>query len=426
LRRRTGTRAAGAAVALALLAVAGIGLARATGLLGGLVTAPAIVVPGTPLLTVADTLHAGETISQVFERHNITGVDWPALAGAVGAFEPSRLRAGMAVSFIQRGDAEPESVATRLSRDARLVFTRVADRWDATVEPIPWRVEPMLVTGSVSHDVTSVYDAVDASVADSLLPAGERDQLVWALADVYDWEIDFARDLRPGDDFRVLAQRLVAPDGEARFGRIMAARIDLSGRRLYAFRYDLGDKPEFYDETGHSLRRQFLHNPLRFKRISSRFSRSRWQPILHYFRPHLGTDYAADLGTPVRSVGAGVVVFAGREGDYGNLIEVRHPKGIETLYGHLDHFAPGIRVGVRVAQGQEIGYVGSTGLSTGPHLHFEVREHGRAVNPLRALGGATPGAPIAAARRAGFEREMARLLGLLEPAPAAIASSGRS
>ena len=161
--------------------------------------------------------------------------------------------------------------------------------------------------------------------------------------------------------------------------------------------------------------------------MSSRFSNSRWQPILHYYRAHLGTDFAADYGTPVRVVGDGVVTFAGREGGYGNLIIVRHPRGLETRYGHLSGFADGIHPGARVDQNEVIGYVGSSGLSTGPHLHFEVRQNGRALNPLHQLGGAAPGAPIAPDRQAAFDRERQRLLQLLEPpAPTVIASVPRT
>ena len=426
MSRPARTRAAAATLALAVLGVAGVALARVSGRLGGTPTAPAITVAGAPAVTETDTLRRGETVSQLFERHQITGVDWTAITQAVANFRPSRLKAGLAFLFTRRGSASPHSVSARVSRDQRLVLTRVADRWDASVEAIPWRVETVVIDGAITRDVPSVYDAVDAAVPDSILPASERRQLVWALADVYDWEVDFSRDLQPGDAFRVVAERLHVPGGETQFGRIMAARLDLSGKHLYAFRYDAGDTSEFYDETGHSLRRAFLHNPLRFSRITSRFSRSRWQPILHYYRPHLGTDYAAELGTPVRAIGDGVVEFAGWGGGYGNLIKLRHPDGMESLYGHLDHFAPGIRPGVRVTQGEEIGYVGSTGLSTGPHLHFEVRVHGHAVNPLRVLGGAAPGAPIAAARRAGFEQEKTRLLRLLDPTAGLLASTPRS
>jgi len=410
--------------AAALAAGAAVGVARQHGLLGGLRTAPALVVTGPPVETIADTLRRRETVSQLFQRRGVTDVDWPSVAQAVRNFQPSRLKAGLVFLFSRRrGAAAPHAVAARTSRDERLLLTRVADHWTASVERIPWRAEPLVVSGSITRDAATVYDAMDNAVSEAVLSRDERTQLVLALADVYDWEVDFARDLQPGDGFRVVAERLVSADGEARFGRVSAARLDLGGRRLYAFRLDEGDRPAFWDENGRSLRRDFLRSPLRYRSVSSRFSGSRWQPILHYYRAHLGTDFAAELGTEVRAIGAGTVIFAGREGGYGNLVEIRHPRGVETRYGHLLRFAEGIETGARVEQNQVIGFVGSSGLSTGPHLHFEVRQNGRAVNPLRQLGGAAPGAPIAADLRPAFEREKQRLQQLLEPPPPVVIAS---
>ena len=417
-------RVASLLVALAVAAGATVSLARGHGWLGGLKTAPPLLVVGAPVETIADTLKKSETVSQLFERRGVTDVDWATVAQAVRNFQPARLKAGLVFLFQQRhGAASPHAVAARMSRDERFHLRRVADHWDASVETIAWRAEPLVVDGSITRGATSVYEAMDAAVSDTVLSRGERMQLVWDLADVYDWEVDFGHDLQPGDRFHVVAERLVSSEGEVRFGRVMAGRLDLSGKRLYAFRFDNGEKPAFWDESGRSLQRDFLRSPLRYRRVSSRFSSSRWQPILHYYRAQLGTDFAADYGTAVRCVGDGVVVFAGREGGYGNLIEVRHPRGYETRYGHLSGFADGIRAGARVEQNQVIGYVGSSGLSTGPHLHFEVRQNGRAVNPLRQLGGAAPGAPIAADRRAAFDREKQRLLQLLEPPPPAVIAS---
>ena len=410
--------------ALALMAGATVGLARRHGFLGGLKTAPALMVIGAPVETITDTLKRRETVSQLFERRGVTDVDWTAVAHAVRNFQPGRLKAGLVFLFQQRhGAVAPHAVAARMSRDERLRLRRVADHWDASVERIAWRTEPLVVDGSITRDANSVYDAVDNAIGDTVLSREERSQLVSGMAGVYDWEVDFARDLQPGDRFHVVAERLVSGEGEVRFGRVVAARLDLSGKRLYAFEFDNGDKPAFWDENGRSLQRDFLKSPLRYRRVSSRFSSSRWQPILHYYRAHLGTDFAADYGTEVRSVGDGTVVFAGREGGYGNLIEIRHPRGFETRYGHLSGFAGGIHAGARVEQSQVIGYVGNSGLSTGPHLHFEVRQNGRAINPLRQLGGAAPGAPIAADRRAAFDREKQRLLQLLEPPPPAVIAS---
>jgi len=422
------SRAAWLAVALVLVGGAAAAVARQDGYLGGLKTAPALLVAGAPVETIADTLKPSETVSQLFQRRGVTDVNWPAVAQAVRNFQPARLKAGLVFLFQhRRGDSTTQAVAARMSPVERLHLVRVADHWDATVETIPWHTEPLVVDGSITRAAGSIADAMENAVSDAVLGRGERSELVWDLADVYDWEVDFTHDLQPGDHFRVVAERQVSAEGEARMGRVLAARLDLSGKRLYAFRFDNGDRPAFWDENGRSLQRDFLRSPLRYRRVSSRFSTSRWQPILHYYRAHLGTDFAADYGTPVRSVGDGVVTFAGREGGYGNLIIVRHPRGYETRYGHLSAFAEGIHAGARVEQNEVIGQVGSSGLSTGPHLHFEVRLNGRAINPLRQLGGAAPGAPIPADRRAAFEQERLRLLQLLEPpSPTAIASTPRT
>ena len=400
--------------ALAVLGGVGAGFARRAGYLGGLKSAPALVVSSPPVSVVADTLHSRETLSQLFERRGVSDVDWAALARGVRSFQPSRIRAGIVFLFRQRhGEPSPYAVDARVSRDERLVLTRAAGVWSASVETIAFRVLPMVAEGVIPED-GNLYDALDAAITDGVLPRGERTQLAWSLADTYDWEIDFSRDLQPGDRFRLVAERLVTADGESRYGRLLAARIDNAGRTLLAYRYDDGSRPEFWDQDGRSLRRPFLRNPLQFSRISSRFTMNRWQPILHYYRPHLGTDFAAPQGTPVRTIGDGVITFAGREGDYGNMVEVRHPNGFTSRYGHLSGFASLTHVGARVTQGEYIGYVGATGLATGPHLHFEVRLRGRAVNP-RGMLGTGVGALMPASRRAGFEQEKARLQAMLEP-----------
>ncbi len=400
--------------ALAVLGGVGAGFARHAGYLGGLKSAPPLVVSSAPVSVVADTLHSRETLSQLFQRRGVSDVDWAALVRGVRAFQPARIRAGIVFLFRQRhGEPSPYAVDARVSRDERLVLTRAAGGWSASVETIPFRVLPMVADGVIPED-GNLYDALDAAIPDEILPRSERTQLAWSLADTYDWEIDFSRDLQPGDRFRLVAERLVTADRESRYGRLLAARIDNAGRTLLAYRYDEGSRTEFWDQDGRSLRRPFLRNPLQFSRISSRFTMSRWQPILRYYRPHLGTDFAAAQGTPVRTIGDGVITFAGWQGDYGNMVEVRHPNGFTSRYGHLSGYASVTHVGARVTQGEYIGYVGATGLATGPHLHFEVRLHGRAINP-RGMLGTGVGALIAASRRAGFEQEKARLQAMLEP-----------
>jgi murein DD-endopeptidase MepM/ murein hydrolase activator NlpD len=290
---------------------------------------------------------------------------------------------------------------------------RHAGGWSASLERIPWRIEQIRAEG-VIH--SSLYEAMDSALGEDVLPREGRDQLVWGLAEVYDWVVDFSRDVREGDRFRVVAERLVSLEGEVRYGRVLGARLDIGGRRLYAFRFDEGERPEFYDENGRSLRRALLRAPLEFRRIASGFSRSRFHPILRYYRAHLGIDFGAAYGAPVRSVGDGTVTFASRMGGYGNMVEVRHAGGITSRYAHLSRFATGVEVGERVRQGETIGYVGASGLATSPHLHYELRSNGRAINPRRAFETA-PGPPVPASLREAFERERSHLRALLEPEP---------
>jgi len=406
-----------AAALVTLTAGAGFVAGRQAGHFGGLRTAPEIVVSGPPVFTVRDTLRARETVSQLFERRGVNGVDWSALAGAVRAFNPGRLRAGLVFTFRQRhGEPVPHAVAVRVSYDSRLHLRRTGAEWSASVESIPWRVEQVNVSGIVT---ANLYEAMDAAVGDEVLPSSARSELVWGLSEVYDWSVDFSRDIQPGDRFRALAERLVSSEGEVRYGRVLAARLDVGGRALYAFRCDDGDRPEFYDEKGLSMKREFLRAPLEYKRISSRFSGSRRHPILGIRRAHTGTDFAATYGTPVRAVADGTVGVAGYQGGLGNMVELRHKGSVSTRYAHLSGFASGVQAGARVTQGETIGYVGCSGLCTGPHLHYEFRVAGRARNPRRQFG-VGAGAPIAPARRASFEQEKRRFLDLLEPKPSPV------
>jgi murein DD-endopeptidase MepM/ murein hydrolase activator NlpD len=379
-------------------------------------TAPAIVVDAA-YADLTTALGRRETLADVLARGGIRGRDYAAFLAAAKSLPVRRLRPGLKFDLRRlKTDSIARRVTVRLSPERRLTVVRGEGEtgWVETVETIPWVITRLRVTGAIE---SSLYDALDKAMADSFLPAPERRQLAWAIADVYDWEVDFSRDIRPGDRFTVLLERLESSEGERRFGRILAARVDLVRTPQYAFYFEDPTEGDvvtgFYDERGRSLRRAFLRAPLQFRRVSSRFG-ARYHPILHMWRAHEGVDFSAAYGTPVRATADGIVTRVGREdGGYGNLIEVRHPNGIRTRYGHLSGFARGLRSGERVAQGETIGYVGSTGLSTGPHLHYEFLVNGRPTNPRGKDMGA--GTPVPRRLAAAFDTARDGLLVLLEP-----------
>jgi murein DD-endopeptidase MepM/ murein hydrolase activator NlpD len=370
----------------------------------------------------ADTLRRNETLSDVLARAGIAGREYIAFLDAATGIDARRLRPGLVFRFRRvKGDSVTQRVLLRTGLDRRVRVSRLgADSgWIQRVEIIPWTVTQLRAQGAIE---SSLYDALDRAIADSFLPAGQRRQLAWEIADVYDWEVDFNRDIRPGDRFEVLIERLESSEGERRFGRILAARVEVAREPSYAFYFEAdGGVRGFYDERGRSLRRAFLRTPLEFRRISSRFG-GRYHPILKSWRSHQGTDYAAGYGTPVRATADGIVTKAGRDGGYGNLVEVRHVNGIRTRYGHLSGFAKGIHVGARVKQRDWVGYVGSTGLSTGPHLHYEFLVHGRPTNPLRKDAG--PVQEIPSRLKAAFDSLRTERLAQLEsrPAPPTVAA----
>ena len=360
----------------------------------------------------ADTLLAGETVGELLESRGITGLDLGGLGSRLG-LDPRRARAGLVFNFRRSlDDSLPASVTVRTAPDRRVRFIRTAGTWSGEAEAIRWWPQVTRVEGPIA---SSLYTGLDGAIADELLPAGERTRLAWDLADVFAWQVDFSRDVRDGDHFEVLLERRVSEEGEVRFGRVLAADLRVGGKDLTAFRYASADGREaFYDAEGRSLRRAFLQAPVAFRRISSRPGLRR-HPILGTVRRHAGTDYAAASGTPVMAAGNGVVLRAGWSGGYGNLVELRHANGITTRYGHLRGLARGVRSGTRVTQGEVIGYVGSTGLSTAPHLHYEFRVGGVPRDPRRMdLGG---GDPIPARERPGFATARDRLERELRGAP---------
>jgi murein DD-endopeptidase MepM/ murein hydrolase activator NlpD len=291
--------------------------------------------------------------------------------------------------------------------------------YHAEVEKIPVATETDAVSGKIDG---SLFEAVEK--------AGEGPELALRLADIFSWDLDFYTDPRPGDTFRVVVEKKVAHGETIAYGEILAAEYDNDGRPYRAVLFhDPAGKPAYYTPDGKSLKKAFLHSPLKFAAvITSHFSYSRFHPILKIYRPHLGTDYGAPIGTPVQSIGDGRVIFAGRRGEDGNLVKIQHINGYETYYMHLSRIL--VHPGQRVVQGQRIGLVGMTGLATGPHLDFRIERHGRFMNFERLP--LPPAQPVAHRDWSEFvsvrDREMSLLplpgtsFASAAPAPAATAN----
>jgi len=243
--------------------------------------------------------------------------------------------------------------------------------------------------------------------------AGLPDNLTMQLADIFGWDIDFALDIREGDQFTILYEEFYLDGEKIKNGRILAAEFVNSGKVFQAVRYAApGKDADYYSLDGKSMRKAFLRTPVDYRRISSRFTLGRKHPILNTIRAHKGVDYAASTGTPIRVTGNGKIIFRGTKGGYGNTIIVQHANKYSTLYAHMSRYKGGLRKGSRVKQGQIIGYVGSTGLATGPHLHYEFRVNNVHRDPLRVK---LPGAPpLDKKYLADFKSESAALIAQLD------------
>lgn len=257
----------------------------------------------------------------------------------------------------------------------RLVVERRDNTFTASAEPIEYDTQLVRVQGTIN---SSLFEAV----AD----AGEGPVLAVNLADVFSCEINFINEIRQGDGFEVLVEKLYR-DGEFKgYGKMLAARFANQGHTYEAYLFpDATGRLRHYNAKGEALQKTLLKAPLAFTRVSSGFSMNRKHPVFGYSRPHQGVDYAAPTGTPIKAVGDGVVTRAGWGNGYGNMIIIKHSGGLESQYAHMSGFARGIKSGVRVKQGQTIGYVGATGVATGPHLDFRLRQNGKFINPTKAI-----------------------------------------
>jgi len=272
------------------------------------------------------------------------------------------------------------------------------------------KLKASMVPVEFNHIVKSMKGEIENSLWESMIDLCENPELILKLTEIFEWDIDFLTEPQKGDSFRLIFEEYNKNGEFVKYGDILAAEYSpaFGGTHTAVVYQDPTGHKDYYDPSGKSLKKAFLKSPLNYRRISSGFSYSRLHPIFKVYRPHWGVDYAAPLGTPVVASGDGVIKYAGWEKGLGKVVEIRHSNGFITSYGHLSSFAKGIRTGTRVGQKDLIGYVGSTGYSTGPHLDYRVKAGGRYVNPLKMI---VPSAkPVNKESFADFERKRDNLI----------------
>ncbi len=270
-----------------------------------------------------------------------------------------------------------------------------------------WKAQKLEI--AVDKYWARISGKIDSNFFEAMDRLGEKDSLTMDFAEIFAWEIDFRTELQPGDRFGIVVEKYYVGETFVKYGRIVYAEFTGQSKSLQGILYQPGKgTPDYFTEKGESLRKAFLRSPLKFTRISSGYSKSRLHPLLGERRPHLGVDYAAPAGTPVWAIADGTVSSAGWNGGYGKQVVLKHGMGYQSLYGHLNRILPGIHKGKHVRQKQIIGYVGSTGLSTGPHLDFRLTKNGIYRNPLKEI---SPRAPsLTRDQVAGFRQAVDPLL----------------
>ncbi|MBI5887641.1 MAG: peptidoglycan DD-metalloendopeptidase family protein [Deltaproteobacteria bacterium] len=321
-------------------------------------------------------LSDADTFYRILSYFNLSGVQTQEIIQKTKAvYDLRALKKGEVLRVYAEGN-RIDAIEYRISDFEMLNITRDAsapEGFKAARVELPHEMRTMTVSGTIQN---SLYE--------DGIKAGADAQGIMNFSDIFAWDVDFAADIRKGDTFKIYYETHYVDGKYLKTGKILGAEIVSGGRRVAAVYFEGGDgKAGYYDEDGKSLRRMLLKSPLRFSRISSRFTTSRFHPILKMYRPHHGIDYAAPTGTPVEASGSGRVVSAGWKSGYGNFIELKHPNGYVTGYGHLSRIGKGVSPGRAVEQGEVIGYVGSTGISTGPHLHYEIKVNGSLINPQR-------------------------------------------
>jgi len=368
-------------IGLAVVAAAAVGLSVEN-----------FVPPNEKIVTVA--INSGDTFASLASSVGIaTSTAQAILEGSKKVYDLSSIRAGkeMAIVF-SLTDGALKEISYDVDSENEFIATSAPDgSWSAELKPILYEVTERTIEGMIE---TSLYETFLANNWDI--------RLGLSLAEIFAWQIDFAADIQKGDSFEVIFEERHLDGRYIMPGKILAAKFNNAGEEFVGY-YFKGEKTKegFYDANGNSLQKEFLKSPLQYKYISSGFSYARVNPITKKVSPHRGIDYAANAGTPAVAVGDGTVTQAGWNGYYGISVTVRHNDTYRTVYGHFQSLARGIKVGAKVKQGQVVGYVGSTGQATGPHLHYEMHKFSSYVNPFKVE--VPPGEPIVEEDKEKFE-----------------------
>jgi murein DD-endopeptidase MepM/ murein hydrolase activator NlpD len=343
------------------------------------------------------TVEKNDTLDRLLTAGGLTRSESALLATELAkSIDVRRLRVGQLIRFHYDSMGTVDAVQIKITGWGEVNAVRNGSGFAITAQQVAMREVETTISATIHR---SLYEA--------LREQGEAPQLVQQLVDVFQWDIDFF-ELQKGDSFSLVVKKQYAGADLIGYGPIVAARFTNRGNTYEAFRHEQSDgRAGYYAATGTPLRKQFLKAPLKFTRVTSGFTKKRFHPVLKYFRPHYGIDYGAPIGTPVMTTADGVVVEARYKPGEGNFIRVRHSSRYDTCYLHLSRFAKGIKKGARVTQGDVIGYVGMTGLATGPHLDYRVSENGNWLNPLQ-LKSITPD-PLRGASLTRFRANVARL-----------------
>ncbi len=349
------------------------------------------------------TIKSGDTVSKVFDAHNISALYLHNIM-ALGTKTSALKRIQPGDKLILEFDQEKQLKELRyeINKADTLVVRLEDNRFTAKTLHNPLDVQTSFRSNTIKNSL--FLAAMDVNLSDNI---------VMELSEVFGWDIDFALDIREGDSFSVLYEELYRDGKKIRDGAVLAAEFTNRNKTFQAIRYkDNNGHVDYYNPKGYSMRKEFLRTPVDFARISSRFNLKRKHPVLNRIRAHKGVDYAASKGTPIKATSNGKITFKGTKGGYGNTIILQHGQKYSTLYAHMSRFAKGMRNGKRVRQGQVIGYVGSSGLATGPHLHYEFRVSGVHRNPLKVK--LPNAAPINSKYKSDFKKHAEQILAMVE------------